>query len=350
MVWKLVYEYAQFPVVPYSPFAFRFPFVSWSHRNLALSTAKQQDRNNILSVERKLKTERDARLLAESQLREERKKQKTEDTASKYREEASLHEACIALKAELEDEIRQLRAMCQEKEEDLKRAEKEAEALRKKSKENENAQFKKEAELLMSALAAMQGKNTHLENSLSSETRLKLDLFSALGETRRQLEITQNKLTSSEREREALKAKVAEAMAVMPTAGYSSEPSVPCFPANHVSAAHDVNLHGRSLDPSAPCYVPAHKNGLLWSNAQIRTASRVNLCKSKLLDTFPVGRSCLLGYSKESVGWGTSLPLWLKNAYFCGASLCRLLIPSSHESYVTNSTLVSTRCAKNAAS
>ncbi len=41
----------------------------------------------------------------------------------------------------------------------------------------------------MSALAAMQDKNIHLETSLSAETRLKLDLFSALGDAKRQIEI-----------------------------------------------------------------------------------------------------------------------------------------------------------------
>ena len=48
-----------------------------------------------------------------------------------------------------------------------------------------------ETEVLMSALAAMQDKTNHLENSLSAETRLKLDLFSALGEAKRQMEILQ---------------------------------------------------------------------------------------------------------------------------------------------------------------
>lgn len=48
-----------------------------------------------------------------------------------------------------------------------------------------------ETEVLMSALSAMQDKNSHLENSLSAETRVKLDLFSALGEAKRQLEIHQ---------------------------------------------------------------------------------------------------------------------------------------------------------------
>ena len=46
-----------------------------------------------------------------------------------------------------------------------------------------------EKEILLSALAAIQDKNSHLENSLSAETRIKLDLFSALGEAKRQIEI-----------------------------------------------------------------------------------------------------------------------------------------------------------------
>lgn len=45
--------------------------------------------------------------------------------------------------------------------------------------------------MLMSALSAMQEKTQHLENSLSAETRIKLDLFSALGDAKRQLEIAQ---------------------------------------------------------------------------------------------------------------------------------------------------------------
>ena len=40
-------------------------------------------------------------------------------------------------------------------------------------------------------MSALQDKTSHLENSLSAETRLKLDLFSALGEAKRQMEIFQ---------------------------------------------------------------------------------------------------------------------------------------------------------------
>lgn len=42
----------------------------------------------------------------------------------------------------------------------------------------------------MSALEAMKEKNLMLENSLSAETKIKLDLFSALGDAKRQLEIS----------------------------------------------------------------------------------------------------------------------------------------------------------------
>ena len=54
-----------------------------------------------------------------------------------------------------------------------------------------------ESEIILGALNALQDKNTHLENSLSAETRIKLDLFSALGEAKRQLEIKESEYISS---------------------------------------------------------------------------------------------------------------------------------------------------------
>lgn len=46
-----------------------------------------------------------------------------------------------------------------------------------------------QSKMLMAALNAMQDKNVNLEKNLSDETRVKLDLFSALGEAKRQIEI-----------------------------------------------------------------------------------------------------------------------------------------------------------------
>lgn len=52
-----------------------------------------------------------------------------------------------------------------------------------------------DAEMLMNALASMQEKNSTLEKNLSAETRVKLDLFSALGAAKRQLEISDSMLS-----------------------------------------------------------------------------------------------------------------------------------------------------------
>ena len=50
----------------------------------------------------------------------------------------------------------------------------------------------KEADMMMAAISQLQDKNAHLEHSLGAETRLKLELFSALGEAKRQVEISQS--------------------------------------------------------------------------------------------------------------------------------------------------------------
>lgn len=61
--------------------------------------------------------------------------------------------------------------------------------LRKYEIELRNRDQSQNADMLRSALALIQEKNSTLEKNLSAETRVKLDLFSALGEARRQLEI-----------------------------------------------------------------------------------------------------------------------------------------------------------------
>ena len=180
-----------------------------------MTTTRQQDRNTIATLERKLKSERDARQLTESQLREERKKAKA-DEFRQSREEMAIHEHCNARRLEIEDDMRQQRERVGEKDERIRSLEREIENLKAKTNENDSIQLRKETEALISTLAQIKGKNTHLENSLSSETRLKLDLFSALGETRRHLEIAQSQLINKEQEIISLKAKIAEVMAVMP--------------------------------------------------------------------------------------------------------------------------------------
>ena len=171
-----------------------------------------------------------------------------------------------------------------------------------KYKENE-----KDTEVLMSALSAMQDKTQHLENSLSAETRIKLDLFSALGDAKRQLEIAQGQpdclkqhlfitlcehtyrclwfwtifskpscvwtdmftgqILQKDQEIKDLKQKIAEVMAVMPSISYTADTSSMTPVAPHYSSKFmDTNSSG--LDPNASVYQPLKK----W---KLRLASRL---------------------------------------------------------------------------
>lgn len=105
-------------------------------------------------------------------------------------------ESCRSRRRELEAEAKQLRREVKLKEDRILSGEREIQNLR-QYKENHS-----DTEILMSALSAMQDKNTHLENSLSAETRIKLDLFSALGEAKRQLEIRESEFVADSRSKE----------------------------------------------------------------------------------------------------------------------------------------------------
>uniref|UniRef100_A0A4W5JY84 Macoilin 1a n=1 Tax=Hucho hucho TaxID=62062 RepID=A0A4W5JY84_9TELE len=122
-----------------------------------------------------------------------------------------------------------------------------------KYKENE-----KDMEVLMSALSAMQDKTQHLENSLSAETRIKLDLFSALGDAKRQLEIAQGQIHQRDQEIAELKQKIAEVMAVMPSISYSNDSSSLSPVTPHYSSKFMDNSSS-SLDPNASVYQPLKK-------------------------------------------------------------------------------------------
>ncbi len=83
----------------------------------------------------------------------------------------------------LEADIKSLRAELQTVRERCSSAEQEAYMLR-KYKETHG-----DPEVLVAALKATQEKKNQLEQSLSAETKLKMDLFSALGEAKRDLGI-----------------------------------------------------------------------------------------------------------------------------------------------------------------
>lgn len=111
----------------------------------------------------------------------------------------------------------------------------------------------------MSALSAMQDKNAHLENSLSAETRIKLDLFSALGEAKRQLEIRESVVRAQEKEIEELKSKIAQVLAVMPTDTFGPGPTNSSGMSKLRLAETPSPCPGctvSNLDPNATAYTP----------------------------------------------------------------------------------------------
>ncbi|XP_054714333.1 macoilin-1-like isoform X2 [Uloborus diversus] len=194
---------------------------SLQHKLHSMVTARQQDKQTIANLEKRVQEERKMRTLYENQLATERKAKKAEEAAAARAvamatARIECTENCKSRRRDMENEIKQLRR-------DLKIREEKLQQMERQAQENIGS-----TQALVSALNAMEEKNARLENSLSAETRLKLDLFSALGEAKRQLEISQSLLAQRDKEVDELKSKVAEVMAVMPV---TTNPG--CYPPSH---------------------------------------------------------------------------------------------------------------------
>ncbi|XP_032877235.1 macoilin-like [Amblyraja radiata] len=222
----------------------------------ALQT-KQKDKQNIAYLEKKLRAELEGRALLEKQVMDV-KRRKTEEASVLTRTaslSASIRGDCTdTLKnrmKEMDAEYKQLQAELKMKDDHLRKVEQEVQELC-KYKENEQ-----DTEMLMAALSAMQDKTQHLEINLSAETRIKLDLFSALGDARRQLEIAQGHIIQQDQEIKELKQKVAEVMAVMPGITYSVASTL--SPATSHYSSKFVETGNCVLDPNTLMYQPLKK-------------------------------------------------------------------------------------------
>ncbi|VDI03090.1 Hypothetical predicted protein [Mytilus galloprovincialis] len=225
-----------------------------------LVTSRQQDKQNISLLEKKMNEERKIRGGIELQLNTERKAKKAEEAAaaraiavaSTQRIECS--EQCKSKQRNIETEIKQYQRDLKMKEEQYRQLEYENQKLR-QLKDQQN-----ETEVLMSALSAMQDKNSHLENSLSEETRIKLDLFSALGEAKRQIEILKGYLIEKDRELADIKSKIAEAMALhmIPTSSacMNGTDTIMTSPLYSSKQQKDDGIVKSNLNPHASDYTP----------------------------------------------------------------------------------------------
>ncbi|KAF5270649.1 hypothetical protein FQA39_LY01387 [Lamprigera yunnana] len=219
------------------------------------SSSRQSDRQTISTLERRIAEERRLRSNCEAQLSQERKNRKQEEArAAQVAAQSSRGECtelCKSRRRELESEITECRSTQRWTDERITCLERENTSL---------VEQLRDTDILMSALSAMQEKNTHLENSLSAETRIKLDLFSALGEAKRQLEIRENANQVQQKEIEELKGKIAQVLAVMPNDTFATAPT-PSSTISRVRLADSTP--GSTLDPNATVYTP--KSSLVTS-------------------------------------------------------------------------------------
>jgi len=182
----------------------------------ALISTRAGEKQTLTSLEKKLAEEKKQRSDFQLKLETERKSKK--EAKAEMNLAQAQQSANSAAVNKMESEIRALK-------EELARVEQ-----RRESAEEEISHLRKSAgrgdpEKLMAALNKAQSNQEQLEHSLSSETKIKMDLFSALGEAKRQLQIRENMLMVKDREILDLKGNIAEMLAVMPGAGLSSSMS-----------------------------------------------------------------------------------------------------------------------------
>ncbi|XP_077442554.1 macoilin-1 isoform X1 [Stigmatopora argus] len=196
---------------------------------MCLSKTKQRDKQTSAMLEKKTRAETEARLSLERQVVELQAHRPDEAasvarTISASRQENSESQMLRKRVKDLEADYKHLQLQNQVKESHVLDLQSEVEGLGK------YRGVEKDTEMLLSTLSVLQDKAQHLEYNLSAETRIKLDLFSALGDARRQLEIAQDKLLRQDKEISGMKQKIAEVMAVSPTVSYvAPRPPVPQY-------------------------------------------------------------------------------------------------------------------------
>lgn len=164
----------------------------------AVNTQRNRDKQRLSDLEKALNEEKQNRQKFETQIKTEKTlTKKLQDDLTKLsltppRSECT--EQCLKRKRDQENEIRELRKILNDKDERIKLLDSEIKTLL-KYRESQT-----DAEVLYQHIAQLQERNAHLQDSLSAETRIKLDLFSALGEVKRQLEIANSAIREKERE------------------------------------------------------------------------------------------------------------------------------------------------------
>ena len=167
----------------------------------SLISARAGEKQTRDSLEKKLAEEKKQRSDFQVKLETERKNKKEAVKAELKSAQESKDSAAVA---KLETEIGKLRDELARTEQRATTAEDEIMGLR-KNVDNDK---------LMMQLKKAKEKEDKLSNTLSSETKIKMDLFSALGVAKRDLQIREHMLCEKDREILDLKASITEFLAV----------------------------------------------------------------------------------------------------------------------------------------
>jgi hypothetical protein len=163
----------------------------------SVNTQRQRDKQRLTDLERNLNEERQNKQRLESQIKTEKTlTKKLQDDLTKLSLTPAKNECteqCLKRKRDLENETRDIRRLLNDKDERIKILDNELKALKYRESQADT-------EVLYQHLSQLQERNVQLQDSLSAETRIKLDLFSALGEVKRQLEIANSAIREKERE------------------------------------------------------------------------------------------------------------------------------------------------------
>lgn len=150
----------------------------------ALMSTRAGEKATLSSLERKLADERKQKAEFQIKLETERKTKKEAANAERCAQQSQNRSEV----AKLEAEIKTLRHELDRSRSISEAAEREAYQLR------SYKEIHGDPEVLVGHLKNVQEKNRQLEMKLSEETKLKMDLFSALGEAKREISIRDSKI------------------------------------------------------------------------------------------------------------------------------------------------------------
>ncbi|CAF2162266.1 unnamed protein product [Rotaria magnacalcarata] len=163
----------------------------------SVNTQRQRDKQRLTDLERNLNEERLNKQRLESQIKTEKSlTKKLQDDLTKLSltpAKSECTEQCLKRKRDLENETREMRKLLNDKDERIKILDNEITGLKYRESQADT-------EVLYQHLSQIGERNAQLQDSLSAETRIKLDLFSALGEVKRQLEIANGAIREKERD------------------------------------------------------------------------------------------------------------------------------------------------------